>query len=288
MKSTSTIIAQKGYGSNRQFDIRFINAKFHRWIPTTVDIFEKMPRGDDALFLYTGGQGAVYTFPDGSTMTAGIGDLVYLPVGSQYVVRLNGDPLRPGSTLDYMGMVFRLHTFSGETCRLYDKVTIISKNDPSPWYRYYERLIKLYTECGSYLEMASIAYEFIDKIIDLPVVSTDSGRYDSIVKGIGIITDNWNKECKIADIACSCNMSPQNFRLLFKEYTGLTPSEYRQSIIMEKTKHMLVSTDISMSAVASFAGFSDQFYFSRFFCERAGISPLKYRKRYKKESLSEV
>ena len=72
MKSTSTIIAQKGYGSNRQFDIRFINAKFHRWIPTTVDIFEKMPRGDDALFLYTGGQGAVYTFPDGSTMTAGI------------------------------------------------------------------------------------------------------------------------------------------------------------------------------------------------------------------------
>ncbi|MFR7854546.1 MAG: hypothetical protein ACLU40_02870 [Acutalibacteraceae bacterium] len=56
MKSTSTIIAQKGYGSNRQFDIRFINAKFHRWIPTTVDIFEKMPRGDDAFFLYTGGQ----------------------------------------------------------------------------------------------------------------------------------------------------------------------------------------------------------------------------------------
>lgn len=288
MKNTFTMIDQKGLGSDRNFDIRFINAKIHKWKPTTVDIFEKMPRGDDALFLYTGGQCAVYTFPDGSTMTANIGDLVYLPVGAQYVVRLNGDPDLPGSTLDYMGMVFRMRTFSGDTCRLYDKVTIISKHDPSPWYRYYERMIKLYTECGSYLEMASIAYEFINKIIDLPVVSTDKGRYDNIVRGIGYIADNWNKECKIADIANDCHMSPQNFRLLFKEYTGLTPSEYRQTVIMEKTKHMLVSTDISMSAVAAFAGFSDQFYFSRFFCEHAGISPLKYRKKYKKESLSEL
>ena len=288
MKSISTIIGKAGYGNDRHFDIRFINAKVHKWQPTTVDVFEKAPRGDDALFLYTGGQGAVYTFPDGSTMTAGIGDLVYLPVGTQYVVRLNGDPAVPGSTLDYMEMVFRLRTFSGETCRLYDDVTIISRNDPSPWYPYYERLIKLYTECGSYLEMASVAYEFIDKIISTPAANESRGRYDGIVKGIGYIADNWNTECKISDIAFKCGMSPQNFRILFKEYTGLSPSEYRQSIIMQKTKHMLISTDISMNAVANLAGFSDQFYFSRFFSERAGISPLKYRKMFKGESTGEV
>ena len=53
--------------------------------------------------------------------------------------------------------------------------------------------------------------------------------------------------------------------------------EYINDTIMFEAGQLLLKTGLSVLAVSEKYGFSDQFYFSRRFKEKFGMSPLKYR-----------
>jgi AraC-like DNA-binding protein len=47
--------------------------------------------------------------------------------------------------------------------------------------------------------------------------------------------------------------------------------------VLFKAEEMLIKSNLSILEISEMFGFYDQFYFSRRFKERFGISPLKYR-----------
>ncbi len=68
---------------------------------------------------------------------------------------------------------------------------------------------------------------------------------------------------------------------IFKKKTGLSISDYMIQERFKKAKELLVTTDLSVSAVMSAVGYSHFSYFSKMFKKISGCSPVEYRKKNK-------
>lgn len=91
------------------------------------------------------------------------------------------------------------------------------------------------------------------------------------------INRHYNEPLSIPHLADYANVSYGYFRRLFREITGMCPSEYLMKLRMENACLLLYRTDISIKEIAYQVGFTDQLYFSRMFTKIYGVSPAKYR-----------
>ena len=85
------------------------------------------------------------------------------------------------------------------------------------------------------------------------------------------------EDVSIERIADSYNISASHFIRSFKRIYKVTPNEYRQNYRLSQARNLLAMTNLPIRDIASQCGFSDSFYFSRFFKQRVGISPSEYR-----------
>ncbi|MBK1875442.1 helix-turn-helix domain-containing protein [Pelagicoccus mobilis] len=76
-------------------------------------------------------------------------------------------------------------------------------------------------------------------------------------------------------------MSYTSFRRLFKQHTGLSPNQYLLELRIRKAQSLLTNTTLSVQRISEETGFESSFYFSRFFKQRMGLSPLNYRKAHR-------
>lgn len=95
------------------------------------------------------------------------------------------------------------------------------------------------------------------------------------------IHEHFTEDVQIDSLAAFEYLSPNNFRIMFKKHTGMSPNDY---IIMQRIHaacSMLSQTNLQIKEIASSVGYSDQYYFSRLFKKKTGTSPLKYRLKNK-------
>ena len=79
-------------------------------------------------------------------------------------------------------------------------------------------------------------------------------------------------------IASHLFVSESKLRNAFKKELGLTVGDYIDQCVFRQAKLMLQS-QLSMEQISNQLGFCDQFYFSRRFRQRYGITPSQYRKQ---------
>jgi len=84
---------------------------------------------------------------------------------------------------------------------------------------------------------------------------------------------------RVQDIADHLNISISNLSKSFKNDTGLTLKSYIEDKIISKAQEMLLVTNHTVKEISIALDFADEFHFSRFFKNRTGISPSKYRLR---------
>ena len=84
----------------------------------------------------------------------------------------------------------------------------------------------------------------------------------------------------LQELAAQLNLSYANFRRLFKNYTGFSPKQYALHLCLQRAAQQLAQTRLPISRVAETVGFDSIFYFSRYFKEKMGMSPLAYRRRH--------
>jgi Helix-turn-helix domain len=75
------------------------------------------------------------------------------------------------------------------------------------------------------------------------------------------------------------------FIRLFKAIFGETPHQYRSRAQVEKAKHLLVLTNLSITDVCM--GYSSLGSFSALFSRRVGMSPSEFQRRYRPGSAPE-
>lgn len=81
------------------------------------------------------------------------------------------------------------------------------------------------------------------------------------------------------ELAKMCGVSKNCFMKLFKETTGISPQQYYQNQIIDKSIYFLTNTSYNIAEIANLCGIEDAFYFSRMFKKHTGFSPSDYRKK---------
>lgn len=81
----------------------------------------------------------------------------------------------------------------------------------------------------------------------------------------------------IQKLAGDLGVSYSNFRKLFKEYTGISPSMYQQDLKLQRAKELLTTTSLSIKEIAYRLNFESPDYFSSKFKIKTGQKPSDFR-----------
>lgn len=82
----------------------------------------------------------------------------------------------------------------------------------------------------------------------------------------------------VQDVAASIQLSPSHFSRQFKSETGYSPYEYIVLRRIDRAKHMLTSTQMSIKEIAYHTGYNSEENFIHSFRKNVGISPGLFRK----------
>ena len=100
-------------------------------------------------------------------------------------------------------------------------------------------------------------------------------KYKKLRKALFEMRWHWNQNQPVSYYADLCDMSQVHFRRLFKEYTGLSPVNYRNGLRLEGARSKLQSGEYNISEVAELCGFSSISFFTRSYKKKYGYSPKK-------------
>jgi len=82
----------------------------------------------------------------------------------------------------------------------------------------------------------------------------------------------------VRELAEECHLSERHFGRVFSEAFGMSPRDFRLSVVMDKAQGYLLEGQLSIAEIAQQLGYGDAFSFSRQFKLRTGSSPLRWRK----------
>ncbi|SCX31676.1 L-rhamnose operon transcriptional activator RhaR [Agrobacterium sp. DSM 25558] len=93
-----------------------------------------------------------------------------------------------------------------------------------------------------------------------------------------ILLEHVEGQVSIADVAEACNLSRGYFIRAFREATGLTPYQWLLNQRIDRARHMISATSISLAEIAVACGFADQSHFTRVFSAFMGTTPGTWRR----------
>ncbi len=97
-----------------------------------------------------------------------------------------------------------------------------------------------------------------------------------------IMENNFCYSLKLEDYATLCHRSLSSFKREFKELFNDTPGRWIVKRRVERSAHLLINSDLSISQVGFESGFEDLSHFSRAFKTQLGVSPTDYKKQLAK------
>jgi AraC-like DNA-binding protein len=93
------------------------------------------------------------------------------------------------------------------------------------------------------------------------------------------IHENPTRAWRVPDMAKEVHLSPSRFAVLYREFFGTTPAQELIQARLDKATWLLMSTSMSVAAVAEDCGFNSLPYFSRLFRRRVGCTPREHGRR---------
>lgn len=105
------------------------------------------------------------------------------------------------------------------------------------------------------------------------------GRYsDQTNEIINYIEENLNCSITVEKVADALFLSPARVRRIFRQETGLSIGRFIDDRIMFAAEKEIRTGNATIHDISNSFGFCDQFYFSRCFSKKFGVSPQQYRK----------
>ena len=92
--------------------------------------------------------------------------------------------------------------------------------------------------------------------------------------------EHYSEPLSAGQLASAAAVNRTALGVLFKKYTGMTPTRYRNEYRLYIAKSMIVGTDRPITEICAETGYNQLSHFIEQFRLRYGASPLQYRKRY--------
>lgn len=225
----------------------------------TIDI----PRPFDILTQIVSGE-VTLSDTEGNCITAGVGEIVYIPMGTAYSMKWKGNC--PSN--------LAVHYQFGKEQGKYPMQKIIGVHFPSLEIPEQELMqmslfYRLYADCEPRIKKAK----------------TQIGYDNRIGAALEFIRSNYNVDFTIEQLAEMCHLSPSRFHYLFKRSVGYTAIDYKNKVKTDIAMQLLISTSMSVEQISDKLGFNSSIYFRRVFKKFAGMSATQYRTVYFKQEI---
>lgn len=96
--------------------------------------------------------------------------------------------------------------------------------------------------------------------------------------------ENLHREITLTELAHSVNLSVWRLCHLFRSDVGMSPIKYLKILRMEKAKHLLETSFLSVKEITYQVGINDESHFVRDFKKAYGEAPTHYRALVKEQS----
>ena len=119
---------------------------------------------------------------------------------------------------------------------------------------------------------------FADLIAQHAMENRTPHSTDSIIEhAIDKIHHTLHTGVDLVVIGKESGLSYVQFLRRFKNFTGMTPSDYIIALRLQKAKTLLSDTDLRIKDVSCACGFENEYYFSNFFKKHISVSPTAFR-----------
>lgn len=100
-----------------------------------------------------------------------------------------------------------------------------------------------------------------------------------VVAAASYIREHLSLQLTVGELAAYAHVSESTLEKSFRAELGMTIGRYIDEEIFLRAESLLRNTDLPVARMSEQFGFCDQFYFSRRFRGRFGLSPQQYRKQ---------
>jgi len=124
----------------------------------------------------------------------------------------------------------------------------------------------------------------VAEVLSREILKCQPDHYETMVaKAKHLMEANVYGSINISYICNQLGVSSSSLNDVFKARTSMTPYQYYIQVKMEKAKAIIEEGNLTVKEVAYMMGFDDQYYFSRLFKNKTGLSPTRCRALSKRE-----
>ena len=95
-----------------------------------------------------------------------------------------------------------------------------------------------------------------------------------------LMQNNLHKDVSLSELAQSVNLSVWRLGHIFRLQVGMAPIKYLRFLRMEKARHLLETSYLSIKEIGYHVGLNDESHFVRDFKKTYGAPPTVYRARF--------
>ncbi|ETT45050.1 HTH-type transcriptional regulator ybbB [Paenibacillus sp. FSL H8-237] len=99
---------------------------------------------------------------------------------------------------------------------------------------------------------------------------------ESVEKTITFIQEHYTESITVKQLAERAGISIWQYTPIFQQLTGKKPLEYLTDLRINHSKRFLQESTEPLREIARLVGFSDEYYFSRRFRQKTGVTPGQY------------
>ncbi|MBN2712821.1 MAG: helix-turn-helix transcriptional regulator [Planctomycetes bacterium] len=112
-------------------------------------------------------------------------------------------------------------------------------------------------------------------------IQPSSRALEIVRESLSYIESNLRHPLTVELLAEHVHLSASRLAHIFKEHTGKSPLRYVNDLKIERACKLMLYSDMNVSQVAEYYGFSSVHYFSRLFKKTCGVNPTEFLSRFR-------
>ena len=223
---------------------------------------------------------ADYLFAGHPSLTAGPGDVLYLPAHSSYTVQAHA-----AAPFHHYTVNFHLSNdpdlFLESLSFLFGSQPYLLENSDSDRFQaLFAQVVTVWHDKMSGFQLAAKAalyHIFEEFFAQYAHNNQNHDDYVRVLPAKNYIDAHYTEQFTLRLLAELCGISETHFRRLYRSVFGCAPIAYQIQKRMSRAKDLLAMRTYTIGQVAAMTGFSDLNYFSRIFKQKTGVSPKQYQ-----------
>ncbi|OAB43541.1 AraC family transcriptional regulator [Paenibacillus antarcticus] len=131
-------------------------------------------------------------------------------------------------------------------------------------------------------ELDKIHSNMVTEYSDTTIRKSKRDNLSIVQKAENYIEMNFAEDISMEEMAGKLHVHSSHLMRVFKKEKGITISNYRNMRRIKEAKELILFSNLSMTEISMMIGFSTPQYYSKFFKEVEGVTPLEFKKKIKK------